>query len=251
MVLEHITVLVGDIALDLFDPLVAKLDDDAGFQADHMIVVRAIRQLEYGRAALEIVSADETGLLELGQHPIDGGEPEFFPGVEQQPINPLGAQVALLRVLEDLKDLEPGRSYLESRVAQVLSFHVLISGAVLSCVAIMKDTPSRLYRAAAGATLLLSALLASGCVYRIDIQQGNLLEQEAVEQIEIGMSQSAVQFLLGTPTVADPFHAGRWDYPYYHRRGRSPDIELRWLVVFFEDGRVSRIDLDRTLDPAS
>ena len=113
----------------------------------------------------------------------------------------------------------------------------------------MTHRPQRLYRSAAAVSLLVGSLFAGGCVYRIDIQQGNLPRQEAVEQVEVGMSQSAVQFLLGTPAVADPFHAGRWDYPYYFRRGRSKEIERRWLVVYFEDGRVSRVDVDRTLEP--
>jgi outer membrane protein assembly factor BamE len=107
------------------------------------------------------------------------------------------------------------------------------------------------YRIASRIALGLACLIVAGCVYRIDIQQGNLLEQDAVEQVQVGMSQSAVQFLLGTPMVADPFHANRWDYPYYHRRGRSPDVQRRWLVVFFEDGRVTRVERDLTLDPST
>lgn len=100
------------------------------------------------------------------------------------------------------------------------------------------------------ATLLALAL--AGCIYRIDIQQGNLLEEEAIEQIEVGMSRSAVQFLLGTPMVADSFHRNRWDYPYYLRRGRARrarDIETRWLVVYFEEDRVVRLERDLPLQP--
>jgi outer membrane protein assembly factor BamE len=78
-----------------------------------------------------------------------------------------------------------------------------------------------------------------------------VLSADAVEQVEVGMSQSAVQFLLGTPMLADPFHADRWDYPYYLRPGRSGDVRTSWLVVYFEDGRVTRIERDVALDPAS
>ena len=99
--------------------------------------------------------------------------------------------------------------------------------------------------------ILLAALAGSACVYRIDIQQGNLLEDSAIGQIEVGMTRSQVQFLLGTPMVADSFHRDRWDYAYYLRRGRSPDPEQRWLVVYFENDRVARIERDVALDPAS
>ena len=86
-------------------------------------------------------------------------------------------------------------------------------------------------------------------MFRIDIQQGNLLEQENIEQVAIGMSRSAVQFLLGTPMVEDSFHQDRWDYTYYLRRGRSRDILRAWMVVYFEGDRVVRIDRDLELDP--
>ena len=77
----------------------------------------------------------------------------------------------------------------------------------------------------------------------------NVLEPEAVEQVEIGMTRSQVQFLLGTPMVADAFHEERWDYAYYLRRGRSRDIDRRWIVVYFEEDRVVRLDRDLILDP--
>lgn len=91
----------------------------------------------------------------------------------------------------------------------------------------------------------------TACIYRIDIQQGNVIEQEALEQVEIGMSRSAVQFLLGTPMVADAFHEDRWDYTYYFRQGRSRNVERRWLVIYFENDRVVRIERDLTLAPPS
>ena len=101
------------------------------------------------------------------------------------------------------------------------------------------------------ALLVVAALGLSGCVYRMDIQQGNLLEPDSVAQVEVGMSRSAVEFLLGTPMVADSFHEGRWDYPYYLRRGRSNQIERRWIVVYFEGDTVSRIERDLILQPSS
>ena len=99
--------------------------------------------------------------------------------------------------------------------------------------------------------LLLSVLALAGCVYRIDIQQGNLVDQEDIDQVEVGMSRSAVQFLLGTPMVADSFHQERWDYPYYLKRGRSREIERRWFIVYFEGDQVVRLERDLTLQPSS
>ena len=100
-------------------------------------------------------------------------------------------------------------------------------------------------------SLLLVMLALAACVYRIDIQQGNLLDDEDIDQVEVGMTRSQVQFLLGTPMIADSFHRDRWDYAYYLRRGRSPDVVQRWVVVHFDNDRVARIERDLELEPAS
>lgn len=97
--------------------------------------------------------------------------------------------------------------------------------------------------------LTFASLAATACVFRIDIQQGNLLEDEDVARVEVGMTRSQVQFVLGTPMIADSFHRDRWDYAYYLTRGRSKDVARRWIVVYFEDDRVSRIERDLTLQP--
>jgi outer membrane protein assembly factor BamE len=102
-----------------------------------------------------------------------------------------------------------------------------------------------------GSLIVLAALALAACVYRIDIQQGNLLDEKAINQIDLGMTRSQVQFLLGTPMVSDSFHRDRWDYAYYYRRGRSPDADRRWVVVYFENDRVQRIERDLELQPAT
>lgn len=112
----------------------------------------------------------------------------------------------------------------------------------------MTQSRSPLYRSLSGTALLVTALFLSACVFQIDIQQGNLLDDELLDQVEVGMSRSAVEFLLGTPMVDDPFHVSRWDYPYYLKRGRSNDIERSWIVVWFDGDVVSRIDRDVALN---
>jgi outer membrane protein assembly factor BamE (lipoprotein component of BamABCDE complex) len=110
--------------------------------------------------------------------------------------------------------------------------------------------PRRFRSLCALAGLLVVAMGLEACAYRMNIQQGNLLEEEALDQIQLGMSRSAVQFLLGTPMVADAFHEQRWDYAYYFRRGREREVEQRWIVVYFEQDRVVRIERDLELRPA-
>ena len=100
-----------------------------------------------------------------------------------------------------------------------------------------------------GFSIAFAALMLTACVYRIDIQQGNLLDDEDITLVDVGMTRSQVQFLLGTPMVADSFHRDRWDYAYYYRRGRSPDLIQRWIIVYFENDRVTRVNRDVALQP--
>lgn len=111
--------------------------------------------------------------------------------------------------------------------------------------------PSRIPRKSLTTALAAVCLLSLvSCIYRIDIQQGNLLDADTIEQVKVGMTRSQVRFLLGTPTVSDSFHQERWDYPYYLRRGRSKNIQRRWLAVYFDDDRVVRLEKSLDLQPA-
>jgi len=89
---------------------------------------------------------------------------------------------------------------------------------------------------------LLLPLLAAGCIYRMDIQQGNLLGREQVDQLEVGMTRSQVRFLLGTPMVVDVFDPDRWDYVYRFERGKSRKVTRRHLIVWFDGDKVTRVE---------
>jgi outer membrane protein assembly factor BamE len=85
-------------------------------------------------------------------------------------------------------------------------------------------------------------LLASACVYRINIQQGNYLDQAAVNQVKEGMTRSQVRYLLGTPLAADSFNKERWDYVYYLKKGRSRHVDERRVTVYFDGEKVAKLD---------
>ena len=79
--------------------------------------------------------------------------------------------------------------------------------------------------------------------YRIDIQQGNFVSQEMVTQLKAGMSKEQVRLALGTPLLADAFHADRWDYVYW-RESQTGKRESRRVALFFSDGKLARIEGD-------
>ncbi|WP_242469565.1 outer membrane protein assembly factor BamE [Rhabdochromatium marinum] len=77
-------------------------------------------------------------------------------------------------------------------------------------------------------------------VYKMTVQQGNLVTEDMVDRLELGMTQAQVRYLLGTPLLSDIFHTDRWDYPYTIKRGHRP-IEVRKLTLWFEDDQLVRI----------
>lgn len=78
-------------------------------------------------------------------------------------------------------------------------------------------------------------------VYRISIPQGNIISEDKVDQLRIGMTKNQVRYLLGTPLVNDPFHLDQWNY-VYSRRDPDGNETRQELTVTFVDGGVSEIE---------
>jgi outer membrane protein assembly factor BamE len=83
--------------------------------------------------------------------------------------------------------------------------------------------------------------------YRIDIQQGNFVSSEIMEQLRDGMKRSEgmtrdqVKFLLGTPLITDVFHADRWDYVFRLRRGNG-EVVTSHVSVHFNGTKLDKVD---------
>jgi outer membrane protein assembly factor BamE len=86
----------------------------------------------------------------------------------------------------------------------------------------------------------LSVLSACNIVYKQNIQQGNAIEQDKLDQLKIGMTMNQVAYLLGTPAVRDPFHQQRWDY-YYSFSIRGGDPISRLVTLRFDNAILSEI----------
>ncbi|QNP40757.1 outer membrane protein assembly factor BamE [Lysobacter solisilvae (ex Woo and Kim 2020)] len=94
--------------------------------------------------------------------------------------------------------------------------------------------------------VLIVALSTAGCgiLYKQPIYQGNLLEKTNVDQLQAGMSRQQVLVLLGTPSIADPFHQDRWDYTATQRVGRIGRTEIKNLTLHFENDTLARWEGD-------
>lgn len=80
----------------------------------------------------------------------------------------------------------------------------------------------------------------AGCsTYKLDIPQGNIVTEDMAAKLKPGMTRAQVRFALGSPMVADPFHADRWDYIYRTtENGKSKDG--RHLTVWFKGDILER-----------
>ena len=76
--------------------------------------------------------------------------------------------------------------------------------------------------------------------YKIDIQQGNFVDQEMLAKLQPGMTRAQVKFVMGTPLVTDVFHANRWDYIYIYRKDGKV-IEQRRAVLYFDGDKLERV----------
>lgn len=80
-------------------------------------------------------------------------------------------------------------------------------------------------------------------IYRVNIQQGNVIEQQMLDRLEPGMDKYQVQFILGTPAIVDPFHTNQWEYVFTMSE-KGDARQQRHIRVYFEDGRLAYVDGD-------
>lgn len=80
-------------------------------------------------------------------------------------------------------------------------------------------------------------------LHKIDIQQGNVVDQEMLDQLKPGMDKKQVKFIMGTPVLIDPFHNERWEYIYSFQKGGAVR-EQRHITLHFENDKLAYISGD-------
>ncbi len=97
-----------------------------------------------------------------------------------------------------------------------------------------------------GLSLLASSAL-TGCSkvpYRIDIDQGNIIEAQTLSRLRVGMRKAQVQQLLGSSLLQDVFHSNRWDYIQRYKQGDTQKVTESKVSLFFTNGLLARIVRD-------
>ncbi len=92
--------------------------------------------------------------------------------------------------------------------------------------------------------VIIALLFTTGCLrpYKIDIQQGNIINTQQLDQLKPGMTRREVQYILGTPLVEDPFHADRWDYFYSLKEGREKNRLQQLITIVFKADALTDIE---------
>ena len=89
--------------------------------------------------------------------------------------------------------------------------------------------------------LLLTTMLLAGCsipkIFQVVISQGNLVDQEMLDKLEIGMTESQVKFVMGTPLISDTFYPNRWDYFTSVTQGTTTYTNQK-VTLYFEDNKL-------------
>lgn len=98
--------------------------------------------------------------------------------------------------------------------------------------------------------IYIASLHLTGCVYKIDIQQGNIVTQSQVDQLKPGMTPNQVRYVMGTPLLMDLFHPDRWDYVYSFQKAGGPR-ELQHLTLLFRDQQLAGLAGDFHPQPAT
>ena len=97
-------------------------------------------------------------------------------------------------------------------------------------------------------TLIIAALFAAtGCsrnifsVHRIDIEQGNIIDAAAANELEPGMTRQQVLALLGRPVLQPVLNPDRWEYVYYKKQPDKP-VEKKLVIVHFANDKVTDVE---------
>lgn len=92
-------------------------------------------------------------------------------------------------------------------------------------------------------TVLLGFASISGCsfpgVYKLNVQQGNIVTQDMLDKLRPGMTARQVVFVMGNPVLQPALNASHWDYLYTLEERDQITQRYHISVHFDEQGRYS------------
>ena len=102
---------------------------------------------------------------------------------------------------------------------------------------------------------LLCVFLFAGCswiqfpsIHKVTVQQGNIVSQDMVDKLKIGMTKIQVQYIMGTPLIVDTFDPSRWDYYYTRVDSNNNKTEQQVSLRFNPDNTLLSVDGDLSVN---
>ena len=93
--------------------------------------------------------------------------------------------------------------------------------------------------------LIITVLGLAGCsrfhIYQPDVQQGNIFNQDQINQLKLGMSKGEVKYLLGVSLLQNSFDQNRWDYVYTLNKG-GKIVETKQLSLHFKNDKLTKVE---------
>ena len=78
----------------------------------------------------------------------------------------------------------------------------------------------------------------AGDFYQVPVSQGNIISQEMLNKLDKGLTKTQVRYIMGTPSIKDPFDSGRWDYIGFEIIGDQVYREVHHSL-FFEENKLA------------
>jgi len=76
-------------------------------------------------------------------------------------------------------------------------------------------------------------------VFKINVQQGNIITQEMLDTLKPGMTKKQIHFVLGKPVVENLFDESLENYVYTYQKSGGK-VEQQTITVFYENNLYTR-----------
>ena len=88
--------------------------------------------------------------------------------------------------------------------------------------------------------IIITTFFLNSCAsnfYQVPVAQGNIISPSMLAKLETGLTKAQVRFIMGTPSIKDPFNLDRWDYIGFQIVGDKKSAVVH-LVIIFKDNKL-------------
>jgi len=88
--------------------------------------------------------------------------------------------------------------------------------------------------------LIITIFFLNSCAsnfYQVPVAQGNIISKSMLSKMEEGLTKAQVRYIMGTPSINDPFNKDRWDYIGFEIIGNTKKATVHH-IMFFEENKL-------------